>query len=545
MSLSSQAPGTRGTAWLCRLAAAILILVAAGLHLLFLTQNCPLDLSPDEAHYWEWSRRLDWSYYSKGPLVASLIRLSCALFGDWSKQLTGTAMVAVRLPALVCGTLLLAGLYVLTLQVWRREGLALASVAAALTLPITTAGATLMTIDAPFTCLWCWALVLGHRAIFGRGGWAWPALGLVIGLGLLAKYTMVLWLVSLFLFLMASPSHRWLLRCRGLWLCLLIAGLCCAPMIWWNAHHGWIGVWHLSRRAGVATEVYQFAWYGPLIYLVLQGGLLLGVWFIAWARAMWHGCPWRDRDGARNYLWWMSAVTFGVFLAFAFVTRGGEPNWPVTAYLSGSVLMAGWLAQWWSTAGRRHRIAVGTGIATACIVGLGLTVILHLGNRVTPLLARYLPPPSVKYPLPVRRVDPTCRLRGWQTLADALDREIDCLREQGIEPVVVGDWTYLGELSFYSRREPEVHSIGVAMHCRHSQYDLWRPNPVADPAAFRGRTFLFLGPRDVAPALHAFDAIGDTVTVDYQESGVPVASWQITPCRGFRGFPANRRSGKY
>jgi undecaprenyl-diphosphatase len=33
-------------------------------------------LSGDEAHYWEWSRRLDWSYYSKGPMVAYLIALS-------------------------------------------------------------------------------------------------------------------------------------------------------------------------------------------------------------------------------------------------------------------------------------------------------------------------------------------------------------------------------------------------------------------------------------------------------------------------------------
>jgi hypothetical protein len=24
-------------------------------------------LASDEAHYWEWSRRLDWSYYSKAP----------------------------------------------------------------------------------------------------------------------------------------------------------------------------------------------------------------------------------------------------------------------------------------------------------------------------------------------------------------------------------------------------------------------------------------------------------------------------------------------
>ena len=60
---------------------------------------CPLELAPDEAHYWDWSRHLDWSYYSKGPLVAWLIRASCELFGPLSLELTGSLAAAVRLPA--------------------------------------------------------------------------------------------------------------------------------------------------------------------------------------------------------------------------------------------------------------------------------------------------------------------------------------------------------------------------------------------------------------------------------------------------------------
>ena len=34
-----------------------------------------------------------------------------------------------------------------------------------------------------------------------------------------------------------------------------------------------------------------------------------------------------------------------VFLLFSVKTGGGEPNWPVTAYLSGLVLAAAWLAR--------------------------------------------------------------------------------------------------------------------------------------------------------------------------------------------------------
>src|SRR5437870_11106827 len=96
-----------------RLAAGGLILTSVLFHLAYLVCDCPLDLAPDEAHYWHWSRHLDWSYYSKGPLIAWLIRGSCELFGELSIRLVGSEMLAVRLPAVACHAALLAGWYVL------------------------------------------------------------------------------------------------------------------------------------------------------------------------------------------------------------------------------------------------------------------------------------------------------------------------------------------------------------------------------------------------------------------------------------------------
>src|SRR5256885_13616097 len=105
-----------------RLTAALLIVAAAVLRLLYLAFDCPLDLAPDEAHYWDWSRHLDWSYYSKGPLVAWLIRLSCALFGDWSYALTGNEALAVRLPAAVCCAVFVGNLSVPSVQFFQPGG---------------------------------------------------------------------------------------------------------------------------------------------------------------------------------------------------------------------------------------------------------------------------------------------------------------------------------------------------------------------------------------------------------------------------------------
>src|SRR5262245_50439424 len=99
-----------------RLLAAALILLVGGLRLAFLVTDCPLDLAPDEAHYWDWSRHLDWGYYSKGPLVAALIRAA--------DLLGGPSAPVVRLPAVVCGVLLLVSLYILTVQSGGRDDLA-------------------------------------------------------------------------------------------------------------------------------------------------------------------------------------------------------------------------------------------------------------------------------------------------------------------------------------------------------------------------------------------------------------------------------------
>src|SRR6188768_2057473 len=117
------------------LAAALIVAVTA-IRFVYLFFYCPYDLAPDEAHYWDWSRHLDWSYYSKGPLVAYLIRAGCVIAGPWSQQLTQSPVLAVRLPAVICGSLLLLSLYTLTKQVYGRDGLACAVVALALTLPL-------------------------------------------------------------------------------------------------------------------------------------------------------------------------------------------------------------------------------------------------------------------------------------------------------------------------------------------------------------------------------------------------------------------------
>lgn len=523
---------------LCRVAALVVIVGGALLRWWYLTNPaCPLDLAPDEAHYWHWSRHLDWSYYSKGPLVAWLIRLSTEWLGPWAEATSGTLMPAIRFPAVVCGTLLLTGLYVLTRQVFRRDDYALVVVIGFATAPVVAVGASLMTIDAPFTCLWVWALVATHHALFARAFWAWPVAGLLVALGVLAKYTMAVFVPSLLLFLLCTPAYRRELTRPGLVAFLLAASLGALPILLWNAQHDWVTFRHVSDLAGVAGAEKHWHLTGPLVYVAGQAALLLVGWFVLWVGAMIACRPGVESDPQRLYLWWLSLPMFVVFLLFSPRTGGGELNWPVTAYLSGMVLVVGWLPEAWAGAGRWRRAVTSVAIALCLVLGAGLSWAMHHTETLFPALAPLAGPPTVMNPTPLRKLDPTCRLRGWRELGREVDRIVADLRAEGLDPVIVGtNWSLPGALGVYCQGHPETYSVGAVCRDRHSQYDFW-PGPTTDATPFLGRPFVCVGiPSESLKA--AFATVESERVFEYSVDGHPLARWGVTVLRGYKGCAA-------
>jgi hypothetical protein len=356
----------------------------------------------------------------------------------------------------------------------------------------------------------------------------------VVGLGILAKYTMVLFLPSVGLFLLASPEHRRLLWRPGFWVMSAAAGLCCLPILIWNIRNDWVTFYHVEALSGAGDRGVK--WAGPLRYVGGQAVLLLGFWFVAWLAAMAARNPLREADAGARYLWWTSAPMFLTFLGFSFKTGGGELNWPVTAYLSGLVLAVDWLGRQLDSPRAWYRRALTAATALACVAGAAATVLAYRSDLARPLLEQLAGPPTDLNPYPLRHWDPTCRLRGWRALAAEVDRLRDRLRaEDNAEPVLAGvSWSQPGELGVYCAGHPQAYSLGLALGDRHSQYDLW-PGPLADVAGFRGRTFIVVGAD--ARLGQAFDHVDPPQVVTYAEAGRPVACWLVTVCRGYHGFP--------
>src|SRR5262249_50007643 len=150
--------------------------------------------------------------------------------------------------------------------------------------------------------------------------------------------------------------------------------------------------------------------------------------------------------------------------------------------------------------------------------------------------ARVSGEPTEDQPFPVRRFDPTCRLRGWRTLAAKVDevrRDLRASEKQ--EPILAGSgWSLPGEVGVYCVCKRSVYSVGLMQGDRHSQYDFW-PGPIDNPEAFRGRTFIIVG--GVGPKVRqAFRKVEGPIPALHEEDGRPVAGWTIHVCRGFQGF---------
>ncbi len=167
----------------------VVILVVTLARVVYQVFFSPYELVADEAQYWDWSRRLDLSYYSKGPGIAWLIRGSTTLFGvsEWS----------VRLPAALSFAATSAIVASLAAKWARQPYPASAAMAAVFLLTLVPAyqlSALLMTIDAPYITCWALAILAAWHAYtrerLGRPSLAaWILCGLAVGVGFLFKYS--------------------------------------------------------------------------------------------------------------------------------------------------------------------------------------------------------------------------------------------------------------------------------------------------------------------------------------------------------------------
>jgi len=243
-------------------AGGIMILVAATILRLYHIGSTLV--TGDEAYYYVWTKHLAWGYIDGGPTIAYVNKLFVLL--------CGANGFSVRIGAVVLTTA--ASLY---LWWWgARRFSALTGFLLLLLTTVTPAcflSSIIHTYDTEMAVFLLAAIALYYDAYFVDPRFFYPA-GLLLGLALFSKISVLFPALGLFLFPFLFPPMRGVLRKKEFYLSFLLAGVILLPFIVWNFTHDFAfvrfkgGMAYRKGDLGDFVDVWavQVALYSPIAF---------------------------------------------------------------------------------------------------------------------------------------------------------------------------------------------------------------------------------------------------------------------------------------
>ena len=419
-----------------------------------------VELLPEEAYYWNYAQHLDIGYLDHPPMVAWLIRLGTAIFGDTE--------IGVRFGAVLCGTVASVFIYKVTRNLFGAAS-ALTALLLMQLLPFCFCSGFLMTPDAPLTAAWAATLFFLERALIADRATAWWGAGVSLGLGLVSKYTIAMLVPAAFIFIVTDREARHWLRHWLPYAAGVLALALFTPVILWNARHEWISfAFQTSQRL---AERPRFSLHKLLASALV---LLTPVGFVTLFGALRSTATHEQR--ACRFLLVSVLLPFAVYFLFS-LQHEVKLDWTGTVWIAALPALA-----------RVTRGGVRTAWAATLIVLLAVYAIgldyLVLGI------------PGVGYSEHME-VSPV----GWRDLGrQASALAYDVRRRTGAEPLVVGMDRYAtaSELAFYAPDHLLSVANTTASHLFGGSglmYEQWFPRQ-----QLQGRTLLLIAlkPQDVA-----------------------------------------------
>ena len=409
-----------------------------------------LDLIGDESYYWDWSRRPDWCYYSKPPMVAWLIAAFTAVGGDNA--------VAVRLPAVVLGTVTLGYLFATTKEAYSPKAGALA-VLLVLAMPFNVLANFVMTIDAPLNCFWMMSLYYLRKALFDNndntlGAWFWA--GVTTGAALLSKQVALLIPLMLVCFLIINQDRRHIFKRELLWY-LLPVFISLLPIVLWNQQHDWVMFGHSKGHFGIKESLTVTAWLEQTSSFLLYQLLLASPVLFVLILIMTINANSRfARLGQQEQFFLLMGPQLLLGILILSFLQKVQGNWSAPFYFSAVILLSGkWLMGEW-----KKYLKAG--------IGLGYVMVL---------LTYTLPVVIQTFNLHNTVIDPTFRFRHWNELAKSVDQVRQEKLPKPDEAIIIalGHRFLASQLAFYLPDHPFVFRYEPSGQIT-SQYEVW-PGP--------------------------------------------------------------------
>lgn len=394
--------------------------------------NTTLPIYVDEAYYWLWSEHLALSYFDHPPMVAWML----AFFTAWDDS-----VFLIRLVTVVCMSGAALFIYLLAKEVYSFQ-VATLSVIIFLITPAVGMGYTIVTPDSPLILFWSGALYFSYQAIFRERFSDYLLAGIFIGLGLLSKYTMVLFFGFLGLYLLIKKPR--LLICFKPWLALLIAFVVASPVLIWNQAKDWISL-SFQYHHGTSSE-FIILWDKFFEFLGGQFLLLSPVFMVLLIMALYSNRGYFSDE--RRFYVAMSFLFPILFILYKALFKKMELNWGVIAYVGAVILVADFLV----ATQKQKLFAFGAGLSLLLIAILKFPLLFGLKDK----------------------NNPHNRMFGYEETY----RHIQPLLNEG--DVIMAD--YYTRASVFSYLHGEIAYIPT--RTRMSQFDLWQQE--ADLSQLRG-----------------------------------------------------------
>ena len=496
-----------------RSGALALILLASLLRLIYCGQ---IDLLPTEAYYWNYSRHLDFGYLDHPPMVALLIRVGTAAFGNTE--------FGVRIGALCSNLIATLFMFRLARNLFG-EPSAWVAVVLMQILPFFFLSGMVMNPDSPLTAAWAASLYYMERALIAQRGRAWWGVGLCLGLGMLSKYTIALLGASVGLFMaLDARSRMWWWRPEPYGAALLAAAIF-FPVIMWNAEHDWASFAFQSTRRLAEEHTFGLPQLLGSAFLSLSPTGAIAAAILLRRRAPSHSV---EESTGRQRAWHFQQISLGVplvvFVVFSLFHDIGV-DWLGPAWIAAVPCMAYCIVDardiW--TRGLFARLR-GVWLPTL------LVLLLFDGLRFQYFTVGI---PGLGYgdhpdTIPV----------GWRELG----RQVHAIAQHATRrPLIVGMDRYFlaSELAFYAPGPDAVVSDVTAAHLFGHvglMYERWTP-----PAAERGRALLLVSwdADDLdAPEVRAgVEELGPLQQAELRRNGRFVRRYYYRFAFGYLGIP--------
>ncbi len=472
------------------------LLIVAALTLWRAYLSATIQLHPDEAYYWLYSRRLDFGYFDHAPLVGYLIRLT-TFFS--SQELW------VRFGGILETVIVSVISWVLSIQLFDDRKIASASVITLNVLPLTMAGSVIMTPDNPLflfvglTIYFCWQIVATQKVRY------WYLLGIAFGLALLSKYTGVLVAPSLFIFILATDERRWLKTVHP-YAAFLLGCAFFLPVIYWNSRHQWIS-FAFQLKHGLGGDTYDLS--HVLTYI---GGQMAVASPVLWLAGAYASVLYLFKKEKRKLFLSLTFLPTILFFAYSSLKRTAAANWPCTAYVIFGILVSHYLLD--GSKGKERLWTIGVILSLI----LSLTAGLH---------ARFGVIPMAKISPSLAEADATQFFFGWRELARELEKD------PSIKLVITNNHLVVEETIYYTRER-----IFADVNWRYpgpNQYGLWKiPDRVIGA---EGVCINIVGKEGSLPCGDYFTSLGNESTLPVIRDNRVIRTYHIVRGFGFKPPP--------